>query len=413
MDTHLSQDGRISKHIKYLLDSGRNLKVYHININLTESLPSGHFSYYGESGYRINAPKYYKTPLMNLLRLIYCKFKIQKDIFLAFKALNINSNEPTVFHLHDPYILSFMTNYMLKQFKDYKIIYDRHEVYENFPYIFKILPPFERLYEMLHKQVIDSVVTVSDEYIESVSNLFPKATVISVPNYPYSVSYCQEFIENKIKSFDKTSQLNFVYIGSLNNHFDRDIDLLISIAESMLRFNDKFAFYIGGSTDDSQLLNKFQSLSEQFNGRFNYMGYISREKVIELTQNAHFGLLLVKSDTSYWVKTSPNKLFEYLMCGVIPIVRANIEKSEEVNSCSLIFNRFSNETEITKRILEFMKSPETIKSYMENSVKLSNSFRWETVACRYLDLYHEPIPKSISFSHRKDLQSSFHDRKLD
>jgi hypothetical protein len=388
MDAHLSQDGRINKHIKYLLDSGRDLKVYHVNINFTESLPAGYFSYHGEIGYRINTPAYYKTPVMNLLRLIYCHFKIQKDIFFAFKTLNVNSKEPTIFHLHDPYILSFMTNYILRNFRKYKIIYDRHEVYENYPHIFKILPSFERLYEMLNKNIIHSVVTVSDEYIDPVSSLFPKATVISVPNYPYSVSYYQKFIENKIKSFNRSSQLNFMYIGSLNNKFDRDIDLLILIAENILKFNNCTNFYVGGSTDDPYLLNEFKSLSERFDGRFHYMGYTSREKVVEITQNAHFGFLLVKSDTLYWVKTSPNKVFEYLMCGVIPIVRANIEKSQEIDCCSLIFNRFSSENEIIKKILELIKSPETIKTYMENSAKLSTHFRWETVACRYLDLYY-------------------------
>ena len=53
LDAHPEEDGRIKRHVKYLLDQG--LGVYRINYNYRdESAKPGVFSQLGEKGIRIN-----------------------------------------------------------------------------------------------------------------------------------------------------------------------------------------------------------------------------------------------------------------------------------------------------------------------------------------------------------------------
>jgi len=266
-----------------------------------------------------------------------------------------------------------------------KIIYDRHEIYEHLVKHFGVSIPV--FYEKFTKNSISGVVTVSEHHINMTQMLFPKSYVITVPNYPLSSSYNDIIIKNKMQSHNLHSHINALYIGGLNNLLDRDVDLLLKIAEKSLQSYDNVKFIIGGTYLDAQSRVKIDDLSKKYNGRFQFLGSVPREKTIELTQNAHIGFLLVRPDTRYWVKTSPNKVFEYLMCGTVPIIRADVDHADTLRRCSLIFDRFDDDEVIVKAVLELIGDPERLKDLMIATKDLSRNYTWEDVAYRYIDLY--------------------------
>ena len=217
--------------------------------------------------------------------------------------------------------------------------------------------------------------------------MFPGSYTIVVPNYAASAVYNANAINTKIHSISRGEHIQAVYIGSLNNQVDRDVDLLLDIADAAIQSYDNVTISVGGTSLNEDLRVKINYLARKHNGRFQFLGYVPREKTIELTQKAHLGFYFMKPDTRYWVKSSPNKIFEYLVCGTVPIVRANVDHADRLRECSLIFNREDENEVIMQAVLDLLDSPERLKYYMSNARELSLDYTWESVACRYIELY--------------------------
>jgi glycosyltransferase involved in cell wall biosynthesis len=384
LDAHREEDGRIKRHVKYLVDQG--LGVYRINYNyIDRSAKPGIFSHFGEKGLRINVNTQGKIKLF--YHLIYrLRGKRLAECLKALEILKFDPVPPSVIHVHDPQLLPLARMLVNKKLFNSKIVYDRHEVYERFTRHLEI--PVSLIYEMITRNSISGVVTVSEHHVDMTHKLFPNQYVITVPNYPLSAVYDRNIINNKVQSCDPHSQINAIYIGSLNNLLDRDVDLLTDIASNVLQLYSDVRFTVGGTNLDAQSRLKLDDLSRKHNGRFQFLGPVPREKTIELTQKAHIGFFLLRPDTHYWVKASPNKVFEYLICGVVPIIRADVDHSDVLRKCSLIFSRSDDDRVIIKAVLNLLGNPEKLKEYMKNAYELSADYTWESVADRYIELYN-------------------------
>jgi len=112
---------------------------------------------------------------------------------------------------------------------------------------------------------------------------------------------------------------------------------------------------------------KIEELAGRHDGRLRFLGYVPREKTVKLTEKAHIGFLLVRPDARYWVRTSPNKIFEYLVCGTVPIIRADVDHADRLRACSLIFDREDEGAMIVQAVLDLLGSPEKLERYMGNA----------------------------------------------
>ncbi len=381
LDSHIEEDARIKRHVEHLIDQG--LSVYRIHYNYIDKYAQpGVFSEFGEKGFRINV-------LMGKLRtpyfLIYClRRKILAECLRALEILNYDPEQPSVIHVHDPWLLPLAGMLVRNDLSDSKIVYDRHELYDKLArYLGVSLPG---LYEKLTKNSISGVVIVSEHHASMTHKLFITPHVVAVPNYPISTIYNNNIVNNKIQSLRSDSRINAIYIGSLNQS-DRDVDLLIKIADTVLQSYNNVNFIVGGTNLDSQSKVKIDALSKKHDGRFQLLGYVPREKAVEFTQKAHVGFLLVRPDTHYWVKTSPNKVFEYLMCGTVPIIRADVDHADVLRRCSLIFDRFDGDDVIVKAVSDLIGDHVRLKELMTAAKDLSADYTWEGVAFRYIELY--------------------------
>jgi hypothetical protein len=108
-------------------------------------------------------------------------------------------------------------------------------------------------------------------------------------------------------------------------------------------------------------------------------------------EKTHIGFFLLKPDTIYWVNASPNKIYEYLFCGVVPVVRADIDDAEEISECGLLFDRDTPENDILNRVIKLIEHPSEVKSLMRKAVDLSRKFTFESAGPNYLKLYKSLI----------------------
>lgn len=389
LDKHPMGDGRIERHIKFLL-SQTNL-VVRIHLNRSElALPPGQFSQFGERGYRINIASK-STSIKN--NPLYFNFFCSNQLIVfkankAIKSMEIDTTLPTIFHVHDPALLYLATILKKSYFANAKIVYDRHEVYETPSCICGIkLPKITRIYEIRARDHTDGVISVSEEHNTPIRALFPKAIIDTVPNYPGIMDYDREKIINKIKDFGHNKIIKLVYIGSLSNSYDRDIDLLLTIYEEALRLYPNITCCIGGECNDQTLENKFVTLKHDFGDRFEYLGRIPRAHVVDLTEISHIGFFLIKPETTYWVCCSPNKVYEYLICGVVPVIRADLDYPQKFANCSLMFSRDTLGEEIIQETINLLGDPTRLKTMMENALALSSDFIFESVGVNYINMY--------------------------
>jgi len=384
LDAHPVEDVRIERHITYLAEQGVNVCRIHYNYP-DESAKPGIFSQYGVKGFRINR-FFFQGKARTLYFMGYClRPKIRADCCRALEALGIDPAQPSIIHVHDPLLLPLAGMLVRDSLPNSKVVYDRHEVYEEWVHFGRISIPL--FYEDLAKKRISGTVVVSEHHLDAVRGLFPDSSIIAVPNYAAAAAYDTDAIDEKLHTTGTGMQVHAVYIGSLNNAADRDVDLLLEIADSAIRSYDSVTFFIGGTSMDEGSRAKIEELAGRHNGRFRFLGYVPREKTIELTEEAHIGFLLVRPDARYWVKTSPNKIFEYLVCGTVPIVRADVDHADELRACSLIFDRTDENEVIVNAVLDLLGSPERLQRYMGSARELSTNYTWESVACRYISLY--------------------------
>lgn len=389
LDKHPINDGRLERHMKFLYS--HNYKIFHIHFNRSDhSLSPGIFSQFGERGYRINNETGYNWIKDNptYFNLFCFTPLIERIVKKVIQSLEIDTSIPTIFHVHDPALLNLAVMLKKNSFSEAKIVYDRHEVYETKNTICGVkLPLIARLYEIRARNHIDGVVSVSEEHNKSIHQLFPKVMITTVPNFPSKSDYNYEKIVKKINNFKKGMDINFVYVGSLSNKYDRDIDLILEIAERILYNYPNANFFIGGTCNDLKLKNRFVRLKSEFAERFEYMGKITRENTVYITEKAHIGFLLIRPDTTYWIRTSPNKTYEYLICGTIPIIRADVDHAHDFANCSLLFSRETPKEDIIKAVLDLVGDPIKIKNLMEKALVLSNKFTFESIGKNYTDIY--------------------------
>lgn len=388
LDAHPEEDGRIQKHIRFLQEN--DYRVYHIHYipYLSEpELPDGEYSLFGEKSYRINLHwkirhKYFR--MLNYLSL-FSPDLTQKTAD-AIQSLKVPPAKKGIIHVHDPILLPIAKKIQREFLTQSKIVYDRHEIYEDMKRFAGI--GGYRLFEQIAGSSASGIVVVSDGLRDKVSKQFPRARVVSVSNFPTLSLIQRGIVDEKIQNFSKNSDIYCIYIGSLNRNLDRDINLLLKIAEHVLLKIPNSRFFLGGPCSDHDLVTTIDGLQKAFPSRFTYLGIVPYLKVIEITQNVHIGFFLINPDTRYWVPCSPNKVFEYLSCGVIPVVRADCDYLDEIRSCGLFFERNTDESVISNSLSSLLQNSEEMKAKMKLCLEVGSRFTYEEKAKNYILLYN-------------------------
>jgi hypothetical protein len=386
LDQHLLDDSRINRHINYLKE--KEIKIIRINVNRNICIEKSYTIKNNDLiTYVIGINEKYGR--YNIIHYIINRLIRNNDIYnTIIESLDVSYQNPTIFHVHDPILLPLAVKISSK-FKQKWLVYDRHEVYEKLNKFHSVLylPKTGRIGEILSMNKIDGVVTILEEYRSVVQKYFPHSKIAVIPNFPVFEDYDDKIIISKINSFTSATPLQFIYIGSLNWNQDRDLELIIYIAEFLLLKSYNVKFIIGGYTSDDILLSEFSRLNTAYPNNFIYTGHLPREKVIKYSQESHFGFFLIKPNTDYWVLSSPNKVFEYIRCGVIPILRANCAHKELLFDSSVWFDRKDPRESILNTIESIISDPNRIQELMRQSYQLSSQFSFNSVAEEYLKLY--------------------------
>jgi hypothetical protein len=309
-----------------------------------------------------------------------------KDKILEYIKKIIGNNDNIIFHIHDPIVLN-LSKILKKTFKNSCIFYDRHEYYEHI-YTKKIFLEYF-FYELINKKYIDVVIVISNLMKEKVKTFFDHKKIIVMHNFP-----TKDRFDNRQDFFNKKNEvLTILYIGSLNWNTDRDVPLMLKLVDVAEKSKIKYNFYMAGPLlDDTRLLGTLRKKEKETNGRFKYLGVISRDDVIEYTKKAHIGLCFVypwylRRQQAY----SPNKIFDYLYFGLIAFARICIADVNIKEYYDYIFEKDICEDIIEKKFYDLITNRDYIDSKIKELLEKKYDFFWEYDIDKLLHEINEPV----------------------
>jgi glycosyltransferase involved in cell wall biosynthesis len=381
LDSHQFDDNRISKHLSTVRE---RYEVLRINFNFYP----GRLVQEKTKGAIVIDRAFSKNPYLNgsLFALRTSLGLDLADLEDRLRKEFIQEDDDIIFHVHDPYLLGLAVK-LSKGFKGSRIVYDRHEYYETWKNRWGFSAP--GLFERWYGGRVAEVIFVSREH-SGLPNAFSGKHVSVVPNYPFSERFSREAVLEKLIAMDVDVRIEAIYFGVLNLNFDRDIRSMFDVMRSVMEANKNVRFTVAGRVYDQEACAMMDTMVKDFGDRANFLGEISYDEVVRRTQRAHLGFFLLRPDSPMWSEerpVSPNKVYEYLFSGTIPVIRATLDDREAIAKCSLTFGKSSSLEDIRDGLLELISERERMKRMMLECFDAGQEFTWEKVAPRYLECY--------------------------
>lgn len=394
IDRHYLGDGRINRHLDYISKIYPTIRINFSpsNNGIRECLLSNNISCYCQPVSSSSSANH-NTFAQYLVFAGYVPKGVK-----SFVLSHLESTQDIILHVHDPALLTIsvhLKKWLFKIGKNVRLVYDRHEFYEKYEIKHWYPTPTNHTFEKVFGSFVDGVIGISHETEVSLKYLFSHACIASVPNYIDFQKIDGASTLEKINSILSGGVLRCVYFGTLNMA-SREIDLISWLSDNLLTNYSNVEVVIGGNTNDGALLSTFSSLSLKHPNRFKYLGYVPYEQLIEETQKAAIGFLFIReTGGSYWVSDgSPNKLYEYLNCGVIPVMRIPHIDIEYLKPEVVLCNSNESWDEILVRVQSLIESPRNIlKTHIESLLEKSVPYRFSHVAPNYLRIYQQVFEK--------------------
>ena len=327
-------------------------------------------------GVKIHCIAKSKIPGITALRIIHIALRGNYDIF----------------HCHeiDPLIYSLA----IKLVKKKPIVWDCHEHYPSLLSTkIKANGKSEKnsLKETILKSLIDfcakrttAIISVTPPLIKYYSQLKP---TFSVPNFPNKKLFNPNRRNKNILKMYAGRKV-VLYQGSIKA--GRGLTTLLSAMEIVLE-NDKNVLFliIGGEIENSGWDEKTKLFLKKYEKNFITIGWIEHSELAPYLVHASVGIILFKPTHYNNMIGMPNKLFEYISCG-LPIVSSNMPQiSRVINSTKtgILVNPESPEN-IANSILEIVSENKN-KEFKRRCNKYSKTFVWSRSSKVLLELYQK------------------------
>ncbi|MGD0821264.1 MAG: glycosyltransferase family 4 protein [Desulfomonilia bacterium] len=309
-------------------------------------------------------------PKNRLDRFIY-------TIWNVYKAAKIEDVE--CYHFHDPELIPIG---LLLKIKGKKVIYDVHEdvpkqiLNKNWiPSILRsVVSKVTGFVEHLSALFFDGIIAATPD----IASNFPETKTIIVQNFPIQ----HELTTSHPTPYCKRSPI-IAYVGGISEI--RGIKEMIR-AMSILKPHCGACIHIGGTFYPSNLEEEVKNLTGW--AHVKYMGWLSREQISHLLNNARIGLVLLHPKKNYLL-SYPIKLFEYMSVG-IPVIASDFPLWREIiegAGCGLLVNPLDPKA-IADSILWLLEHPEEAEIMGKRGQEaVRHRYNWQNEEIKLLDFY--------------------------
>lgn len=271
---------------------------------------------------------------------------------------------------------------LIKIFSGAKLIYDAHELETEVVGAKGIKKVFAKMMEQMMMPFVDELIVVSDSIANWYQNKYKLKNVAVIKNIPN-----RQFGNMKITSNLLRKKFNIpetaivgIYQGVLSEH--RGVrEILNAFIESTPNKHIVFMGFAGMADEVESAAKNYPNI--------HFLSAVKPEDVPLYTSSADFGIHIIPNSCLNHYYCLPNKVYEYILSGIPPIVSDFPDMSKVVNdyNCGWCI-------EPTKKGLKFVLETidkDSINSKKNNLLKASENYSWENQE----DLY-SPIYKRIS-----------------
>jgi glycosyltransferase involved in cell wall biosynthesis len=286
--------------------------------------------------------------------------------WILFKLL---ANRPSVVHAIDLDTLLPCIIYKLILRK--KVVYDVHDRFGGYvPTQYNALYKMINLVEELLSKQANVLVTVSDK-VQGTFRLKPKVCAIIM-------NLSEDYNLNKSKL--KDNMLTVVYTGLILK--DQGLEMIASAIKGL----SGVRLVLAGRIADKQLLDQLLKLPN-----VKYEGLLERKESLKL--EASSDVMIVLYDLQYRKNqlSSPNKIFEAMMCGIPLITNMEQELVGNEIGCGIIVD-YSDIAQIKEAIVLLRDNAELRKKMGQNGRKaFEEKYNWNRMEQKLYDIYSNLI----------------------
>ena len=300
--------------------------------------------------------------------------------FIIKSFLKSRHYRPQIIHAND--LKGLLIAALIKKWfhKEAKIVYDAHE-YET---EVNGLKGFQKkIYKLLERRLIKQVtrmITVSDTIAQEYVRLYgleKPEVLLNVPKVTFKGDSKFDLFREKFKI--RTDQRIFLYQGYLMP--GRGIEILLESFKGLEDDKDVIVFMGKGSLTD--LIKSYQKTGSVF-----FHEFVNPSQYLHYTSSADVGISFIEDISLSDRYCLPNKLFEYMFCG-LPVVCSNLpemRKLVEEHSIGIVAKNNSITgfkeafNDLNKKGLDFFK---------ENIPRASSLHSWSNQEEKLIRLYDQ------------------------
>lgn len=326
----------------------------------------------GISVITVKKPKSRLFHIITLLRLFQASLKEDADVY----------------HCHEPDALCI--GVLLKKIKNKKIVYDVHEHWPSmaaltafgplgqkivkYRHIDGFIQFFTEYFELYLAKKADRIITVSD----SVAERFHKIGLetYNIMNVPMIL---QENVNNH-----KINPNDIVYVcGKLG--FSKGVDIALQMLSSLKKDYTHIHLTLIGDLQDDVLGQIDYHLKE----RVEITGFVPYEIMYRKISEGGVGLILFQNTHYNSYIGLPNKLFDYMMCG-LPVVASDfpeIRKVIQTSECGIVVD-VEDVDSIVKGVKYLLDNPTEAQIMGERGrMAIEDEYNWDKMENKLLALY--------------------------
>ena len=287
-------------------------------------------------------------------------------IWILFRLL---VSRPNVVHSIDLDTLLPCALYKLIARK--RLVYDVHDRFGGY-----VPPKYKTLYntinwveEFLSKQA-NVLITVSEK-VQQTFRSHPK-------NCEVIMNFSEDY--NMKKSKSKDGLLTLVYTGLILK--DQGLDIVTSVLHGL----KDVRLVLAGRVGDKELLDKMLKLPN-----VKYLGLLERAKSLELEANSDAMVVLYDLQYRKNQLSSPNKIFEAMMCGIPLITNMEVNLVREID-CGIIVDY---DTDEVKNAIIKLRDDSQLRDRLGSNGRKAfvDKYNWDSMEKKLFQIYSNLILK--------------------
>ncbi|MDF1575241.1 MAG: glycosyltransferase [Bacteroidales bacterium] len=265
-------------------------------------------------------------------------------------------------------------NFIVSRIRRVPLIYDSHELFTQVP-------------ELIQRKRVQSIW----KWIERM--MLPKLRYAVTVNYSIATIYRRLYgtrfrvVRNVPERLKHTplqkikgkQRQRIIYQGSLN--VGRGLELMIDA----MQYLDHVLFLVVGSGDIENILMQ-RVAQKQLGDRVEFRGRVAPEDLLLLTCQSDLGISLEEDLGLSYRYSLPNKLFDYIQCGIPVLCSALPEMSRIVDSYGIGITTKERDPEKLAAIIRYMLIERSGGAWKEALQIAASDLCWENESKVYLEL---------------------------